>query len=86
MTDDDRIARRLAHVRALDERNELVEERATEYATAEGSNAFSPYLPDDPTRQPERENYRARARRSLGLACCEQYGIGDHDPVEHGGA
>lgn len=83
--EDGRIARRLARVRALDERNELVEERATELATTEGSTAFSPNLPDDPERQPARENYRARARRELGLPCCAYYGIGGHDPAEHGG-
>lgn len=81
---DDNIARKLERVRARDEVNELIEERATELAEVEGSRAFSRFLPDAPERQAERDNLRARARIGLGMPCCAQYGIGDHDPVEHG--
>ena len=81
----DSIERKLARVRARDEVNELIEEQATALADAEDSKAFSRHLPDDPERQQERDNYRARARIALNMPCCDQHGIGDHDPVEHGG-
>lgn len=64
MSDD--IERNLARIRARDEVNELVEERATALAESEGSTVFRP-LHDDPNNQKIRDEYRARVRRELGL-------------------
>lgn len=86
MTGTEDLDRKVARIRARDELNELVEERATQLADREGSSVFDPLLPDDPARQPARDDYRARVRLELGMPCCDRYGIGDHDPVEHGGS
>ena len=86
MSDANAIEKRLARARARDELNELIEERATALAEAEGSSALSRLLVDKPDRQAARDDYRARTRLELNMACCAQYGIGDHDPVEHGGS
>lgn len=84
--DTDDLDAKLARIRARDELNELIEERATMLAEAEGSTAFSVQLPDDPGRQPVRDDYRARIRLELGMPCCDLYGVGDHDSAAHGGA
>lgn len=69
----DSIERKLTRARARNEVNELVEEQATDLAAIEGSPAFSRSLPDDPARQQERDQFRARARTGLGMPCCGQY-------------
>lgn len=62
----DDIEKKLARIRARDEVNELVEERATALAKAEGSRVFEP-LHDDEEGFQARGEYRDRVRRELGL-------------------
>jgi hypothetical protein len=81
---NDPIADKLARLHARDEVEELVWERAVELAKAEGSQAFGP-LHDEPQDQQDRRDFQARVRVELGRPCCDRYGIGDHDSVEHGG-
>lgn len=63
----DDIELKLARLRAQDEVKELVEERATELAEAEGSTVFNPRYGDNPDEDKIRNEYRARIRKELGL-------------------
>lgn len=64
--DAEEIERKLARIRARDEVNELVEERAIALAEADGSPVFKP-LHDNAEGQRVRDEYRARVREELGL-------------------
>jgi hypothetical protein len=74
--DADNIERKIARLRALDEVKELVEERATALAEAEGLTVFNPWYGDNPNEDKIRNEYRARARKELGIA----YSFGSSGP------
>lgn len=58
---------KLARIRARDEVNELVEERSTALAAAEGSPVFKTARGDQPGEHKIRDEYRDRVRKELGL-------------------